>query len=38
MNAATRDRLTGCKKVGQHIAHGLGETGECFNRRGREPG
>ena len=32
------NRLTGCSQVGEHVTHDIGETLECFNRRGREPG
>jgi len=32
------DRLAGCSQIGEHVTHDIGETRECFNRRGREPG
>ena len=32
------DRLAGRAQIGEHVAHDIGETRECFNRGGREPG
>ena len=32
------DRLTGYSQIGEHVTHDSGETRECFNRGGREPG
>ena len=33
-----RNRLGGCGQVGKHVTHDIGETRECFNLGGREPG
>ena len=32
------NRLAGRSQVGEHVTHDIGETRECFNRGGREPG
>ena len=32
------NRLAGCSQVGENVTHDIGETRECFNWGGREPG
>ncbi len=30
--------FAGRAQIGEHVTHDIGETRECFNRGGREPG